>query len=965
MTKTSHWSAAMIALLLPIAAMAATGKLTAAYRPVPLDYASALDRDGKSTHERERVEIEGVSSLGSAALYPDRMKIFIQDGQVGLTLFGRKPGEEIQAGDRIRARGTIATFAGSPELMVDSFDILERKRPVQAATVPPEQLLSTRYAARLVTTTARVVNRLQRSRRLDVSLDADGELLYIHLTDRQKDLFRSIPFDPGSTLRITGIASPYRDGGGLRWQITPREPGDVVLLKNPPIFTRREVAITALIGFVVLVLGLVWIELLRLQVRRSTRKLQDAVDRLKLLGQTLESTRDLVSVTDEDERFTFVNKAFLEQYGYELDEILGKHPSILDSPRNSPEQRAEISSSAKAGEWRGELFNRRKDGSEFPISLTTSIIFDEHGNTVGLVGVANDISERRMVEQRLRDSETRYRLLFEKNPLPMWLYESSSRRIIAVNEAAVSRYGYSLEEYLSLTIDALTDDKQGSPIMSSPDFPNRIETVTHRLKDGTSIFVEVADHPLHLEERDVRLLVANDVTERKIAQEQIEFQAFHDALTGLPNRRLLMDRLTQQMAHARRTNSSLVVMFLDLDRFKRINDTLGHWTGDQLLRSVGPRLKGLLRESDTIARVGGDEFTIILGVSEPRPSVEATTTLAEKIQTAFALPFQIDKTELYVTASVGVAVYPSDGEDPDSILKSADRAMYRAKELGRNGFQLSRGAAEDETDMAGLSLEHDLHEAVGRNEFMLQYQPLVDIRTGKMRGVEALLRWNHPSRGLLHPKDFIAAAEESLLIVPIGEWVIRTACEQMKAWEDLGLDLFVSVNLSARQFQRGDLYETLRVAVESCRIEPSRLELEITERLAMQDVERTSDLLRRIKTLGVRVAMDDFGTGYSALGYLKYFPIDTVKIDQTFVRDITTDASDAAIVSAVIAMAHSLRMQVIAEGVENSEQLAFLTRNGCDMFQGFLFSAAVPATDIERFSGRVFDQSRPETASIR
>lgn len=688
----------------------------------------------------------------------------------------------------------------------------------------------------------------------------------------------------------------------------------------------------------------IWIALLHLRIRRSVRDSVKLANRLQLLDQTIESTRDLISVTGLDECFTLVNSAFVEAYGYDSQSILGKHVSILDSPKNPPELRHEISAAVASQQgWRGELFNSRVDGTEFPISLSTSIIRDEQGKPCGYVGVARDISEERLIRERLLASESRYRLLFERSPLPTWLYDAGSQHILDVNEAAIQTYGYPYERFLTMNIDEISAGSE-SPIRQT----ERVEVTRHRLANGAEIYVEITEDRFEVDGRTLCLLVANDITERKVAQEQIEYQAFHDGLTALPNRRLFHDRLTMRLAQVGRTGGSLVVMFVDLDRFKRINDTLGHWAGDELLRQVGRRLQQSVRMNDTIARVGGDEFTVLLS-QDQQPSRDVVEALSEKLLREFKRPFTIGGRELWMTASIGVAVFPADGSDADTLLKSADLAMYRAKDLGRNNVQFSSGIVDSLAGVEGLSLEHDLHEALDREELFLTYQPQIDVLTGRVLGVEALLRWQHPSRGLLLPHDFIGLAEESLLIVPIGEWVLRTACRQLSEWNRQGLDLTLAVNLSARQFQHGAISDVVADTIARCGIDPKMIELEITERVAMQNVERCSQMLLALKKLGVRVAMDDFGTGYSSLGYLKYFPIDTVKIDQTFVRDISEDASDAAIVSAVIAMAHSLKLHVIAEGVETSAQLRFLAEQRCDSYQGFFASSGLPCEDVAAF----------------
>lgn len=440
-----------------------------------------------------------------------------------------------------------------------------------------------------------------------------------------------------------------------------------------------------------------------------------------------------------------------------------------------------------------------------------------------------------------------------------------------------------------------------------------------------------------------------EVTERKRAEETIKHQAYYDALTGLPNRRLFEDQLDRALAQARRKHHRLVVMFLDLDRFKTVNDTVGHHLGDELLQSASKRLTNLLRDGDTVARMGGDEFTILL------PEIvreEDVLDVARRILDSFRQPWTLGRSEFVVTASIGIAVWPNDGQDGEALLKNADMAMYRAKDQGRDNFQLYSPAMNAEV-AARLALEKELRRALRNEEFVVYYQPQQDIRTGQIVGVEALVRWQHPERGLVLPGEFIAVAEETELIVPLDQWVLRTACTQAKAWQEAGLPpLRMAVNFSARQFQYGNPIETFASVLADTGLDPTCLELEITERVAMNDVELCMKTLGDLRELGVQIALDDFGTGHSSLGYLKRFPIDALKIDQSFIRDLTTDSDSKAIAATIIAMAHNLNHIVIAEGVETEEQLAFLREHQCDEFQGYLLSKPMPAHELLEFFRR-------------
>ncbi len=429
-----------------------------------------------------------------------------------------------------------------------------------------------------------------------------------------------------------------------------------------------------------------------------------------------------------------------------------------------------------------------------------------------------------------------------------------------------------------------------------------------------------------------------DITATKRYESELEFQTNRDALTGLANRNLLRDRLSQAISYAYRYNHPIWILFIDLDRFKFINDTLGHRAGDTLLKAVSARLQAAVRETDTVARMGSDEFVLIL---PERTDAGLSTNIVQRIMDAVAQPLQIEEHEFFISSSIGVAVYPADGETPEDLLKHADIAMYRAKETGRNNFQFYTSTM-NERALERLRIESDLRNALERDEFILYYQPQVDLRTCEIVGVEALIRWQHPEWGMVPPARFITLAEETGMIVPIGAWVIKTACHQGKAWQQLGLGNFrVAVNLSARQFAQQDLVETVAQALNESGLDPTCLEIELTESLVMADVDRAIGILRELKALGVTLSIDDFGTGYSSLSYLKRFPIDVLKIDQSFVNDISVDADDAAIVSSIISLAHSLRLQVIAEGVETQSQLDYLRENGCDQMQGYFFSRPI------------------------
>ncbi|MGK2859614.1 MAG: putative bifunctional diguanylate cyclase/phosphodiesterase, partial [Thermoanaerobaculia bacterium] len=437
--------------------------------------------------------------------------------------------------------------------------------------------------------------------------------------------------------------------------------------------------------------------------------------------------------------------------------------------------------------------------------------------------------------------------------------------------------------------------------------------------------------------------------ERRRALESVaraEQVAYHDPLTGMPNRALFFDRLNVALAHAARHKHKLAVLFLDLDRFKNVNDSLGHTLGDELIREASLRLHRCVRSEDTVARFGGDEFLLLLRIVG---RVEDAGRVAQKILETISQPYRLGKREIITTASVGIAIYPTDGTDAETLVRNADAAMYRAKEAGRDASRFY-APAMNANALEELELESDLRRALERKQLALHYQPLIDLERGRIYGLEALIRWEHPKLGLLPPDRFIPVAESTGLIIPIGNWVIREACRQIKSWHRLlGNELVVSVNLSPRQFEQADLPGQVRAAFEEAGLRPRFLELEITESHAMADVAKSIRILGELKSLGVRLAIDDFGTGYSSLSYLKQFPVDTLKLDRSFVREITVP-EDGAIARGIIAMAHSLNLRVLAEGVETLGQLEFLREHACDRLQGYLFSRPLPALAFEKFA---------------
>jgi diguanylate cyclase (GGDEF)-like protein/PAS domain S-box-containing protein len=763
-------------------------------------------------------------------------------------------------------------------------------------------------------------------------------------------------------------------------------------------------------------------------------------------------------------------------FGYSAAEAIGKHLDIL-APEDRPDEYLQILERVKSGQEAGDIetIRVRKDGRRITIALSVSPITDAAGKVVGAAAIARDITGRKQAEERLSDSEKQYRLLFDGNPIPMWVFDRSSLRFLAVNQAATHQYGFTEPEFLTMTI---------ADIQGKEDVADLIQDISklssglqqagvrkHRKKDGARIDVEIVCHPLDFHGSDAILVAAydlterklaeeslllktalleaqtettiegilvvdesdhiilankqfgllfgvpdellmgkddrlvlkhvtdkiensdsflekvrylyghpeekssdefklkngktferysaplvdpngrrrgriwyfRDITDRKVAEERIRFLAYFDALTGLPNRTLLKDRLLKAMAAARRRRDKVALLSLDLDRFKLVNDSLGHAIGDQVLKDVAERLKGCTREQDTVAKVSGDEFVIILsGVQDEGEAAVA----AARITDAVAGRFAVQGHSLSTTCSVGISLFPEHSDDCDTLIRYADQAMYRAKENGRNRFQFFNEDMNIQV-MERLGLENDLRLALERNEFFLVYQPQMGINSGEITGVETLIRWQHPTLGLVPPVEFISIAENSGLILPIGEWVLRTACAQARTWYGEGLLTFpIAVNVSAVQFRQEGFCQLIRKVLHETGLPPEYLELELTETLLLSNADVMFSVLQELKDMGVRLAIDDFGTGYSSLSYLKQFRVNKLKIDRSFIRDIAVDSDDAAITTAIISLAKSLNLKVIAEGVENEAQMSFLRKHHCDEIQGYYFSKPLSALEV-------------------
>jgi diguanylate cyclase (GGDEF)-like protein/PAS domain S-box-containing protein len=680
--------------------------------------------------------------------------------------------------------------------------------------------------------------------------------------------------------------------------------------------------------------------------KRAEREVLQAVT---LLQSTLDSTADGILVIGEGAKIVSYNHRFVEMWRIPPPVMMrGDDRAVLQSlaaQLTEPEDFLRVSDTL-ASQPRAESFDllELKDGRRFERYSIGRYVEDVADIRVWSF---RDVTSRFAAEAALRESENRYRLLFEQNAAGV---------CVTTMDGVIVDCNATFAALLHSTRDSVIG-RSIARVYANPGEAQEVATLLRGAGTLNSIEVELRRDdgvPLWVLQNVVLVgdtisgvihVTVVDISDRKRAEEQIEFHAYHDVLTALPNRKLFTDRLRHSLSRAKRAGRSLAVMFIDIDHFKTINDTLGHTAGDDLLLEMARRLRACVRDDDTVARLGGDEFTIIL--AELRHPEDAVA-VAQKILDTVQLPLTISGMPIVVTASVGISLYPVDGADPEALLRNADSAMYRAKEAGRNTYQLCTDEMKQRA-MDRLSVESRLRTAVRDETLMLAYQPQINLVTGRTIGVEALVRWNDPERGVMEPAAFIPIAEESRLIVPLGEWVLRTACKQTKEWHDAGSGpVRIAVNLSARQFQQHDLVAMVESALQNASLSPSSLELEITETTAMQNAEVTVETLRSLRELGVGISIDDFGMGYSSLNYLRRFPITGVKIDRAFVSDVTTNDGDAAIVSAVIGMARNLRLRVTAEGVETAEQFAFLRSRECDEAQGFYFGRPVYAAEMTR-----------------
>ena len=681
------------------------------------------------------------------------------------------------------------------------------------------------------------------------------------------------------------------------------------------------------------------------QQRRKRRKAEETLNKLSMV---VKQTADSVYITDPKGVIEYVNPSFEELTGYSKNEVVGETASMLYSERDESDSYKNLLDTIKNGNiFMGTIINRRKNGELFHEEKVITPLINSQGKITNFVSTGRDISQRVYAEEE----RERFVSLLEETPDMVVIIDpdfnliylnSAGREILGLNPEKTIE-GCQLNEIFPvlmakhLVTDILPKAKNNGiwkgetelEIDKETRIPFSLVVLAHDDATGNIKYISA---------------IARNITERKQFEMELQHLATHDSLTNLPNRLFLKERFLSMLEHTKRQNKNIAVLFLDLDNFKRVNDSLGHDTGDNLLVQVAQRIISCLRPSDYVARVGGDEFCVII---DDLAYEDSALAVLSKLRSNFEKSISLGSNEVYVTFSAGIAMFPHDGDQIEDLLRNADTAMYQAKDVGVGQYRFY----SSDMNARGhelLLLEADLQQALDKDEFRLFYQPQVSLDCGQIIGVEALIRWQHPSKGLVSPADFIPLLENSGLIIPVGEWVLRTACQQHHAWRELGYsNIRISVNVSAVQFRNEELLEKIKYIIEEEQMPANMLELEITENIVMHNPLQAIEVLRALSAMGIRTAVDDFGTGYSSLVYLKRFPLDVLKIDQAFIRELCEDSNDAAIVDASISLAQKLDLEIVAEGVETKEQLEFLrVRDSNIKVQGYYLSRPVPAEDV-------------------
>jgi diguanylate cyclase (GGDEF)-like protein/PAS domain S-box-containing protein len=698
--------------------------------------------------------------------------------------------------------------------------------------------------------------------------------------------------------------------------------------------------------------------------KNSTEKISHLNKELSDIKLALDAST-IIAITDHQGIITSVNDKFCELSKYTEGELIGQNHRILSSGHHSIDFFREMWKTIGSGQiWKGEIQNKAKDGSLYWVDTTIVPFLNDKGKPYQYVSIRTDITQRVKMEmelqeamkkellltqRELQENQQHYQSLFEHSQDAVITYDTNSN-IINMNPRAVKLFGFTrsklpnnatealiVREYQDIRNECFEKALQGNPQNFEIEMLN---------KEGTKLFLNITLLPIIVDKQIVGVYsIGKDITEQKKIQETNAYLAHHDELTKLPNRRWMEQKLRDSLIHAESQQQKLAVLFFDLDRFKNVNDTLGHSIGDRLLEHLSSRLLGSINlEKQFLARMGGDEFMILCPViANPEEAIATAKGLLENLTAAF----HIDDNELIVSASIGISIYPRDGMNVDDLMKSADIALYRAKDLGRNMYKVYSPSMNVKSHQS-FYLERDLRKAIFNNEFIAHFQPRVNAQTGKIVSAEALIRWNHPKLGLVSPGEFIPLAEETGLIIPIGQWMKKRVCEQLVSWREAGIPLVpISVNISSQRFLQKNFSKEVRQLLDHYQIEGKWLEFEITENSLMRNEEYIIQTLNELKDLGIKIYIDDFGTGYSSFNYLKSFQLDGIKIDRSFIRNISSESENAPITTAMIQMAQHLKLEVVAEGVETVEELLFLQEQNCHQVQGFLFSKPCSVQEFE------------------
>ncbi|WP_103109676.1 bifunctional diguanylate cyclase/phosphodiesterase [Brevibacillus reuszeri] len=689
-----------------------------------------------------------------------------------------------------------------------------------------------------------------------------------------------------------------------------------------------------------------WEELLQ----EKDEKLKDTLRELADVRAALDQST-IVAMTDHRGIILRANDQFCQISKYARHELIGQDHRLLNSgyhPKSFFKQMWACIGSGKI--WRGEIRNRAKDGSYYWVDTTIVPFRNQEGKIYQYVSIRSDITARKQMEEEVRQSEEKYRIIAENTSDIISMIDRNGD-FLYLSPAHKSVWAHDVpDEEIRNMLDWIAgEDRDNFLYAIEHTFSSRKEYMVEcrlNTKRDKPIWTETKLNPIVDEHDNVTCLiqVTRDITERKQSEELIHYLAYHDALTELPNRRMYVQHLGKEIMQAKRFHSNMAVLFLDLDRFKDVNDSFGHDVGDLLLIEAAKRLKSCVKPGDMVGRLGGDEFTVLISNLTER---EEAATVAEEIMQVMQQPFHLNGQAFNISSSIGISLFPQDGDNAEDLLKRADTALYTVKSRGRNGFDFFDPSMEAKS-LERILMENELRKAIEQEHFQIYYQPKMDIKTGTLTGMEALVRWVHPELGIIPPNRFIPIAEESGMIIPLGEWILKEACKQNKRWHDQGYELKVSVNLSVRQIYQKDLLDMIKATLEETQLEPEWLELEITESIFVKMDEATV-VLQQIREIGIQISIDDFGTGYSSFSYIKSLPVDTIKIDASFIRDVHHNQESQAIVKAIVTIADSLNMKVVAEGIELNDQVAALQENGCGHGQGYLFSRPLATADFEQF----------------